>query len=245
MKASSKKMRTGAILLVVALVVSCVAGGTLAKYVTEGQGEDSARVAKWGVTVKGEGNAFSTQYNNNDTSSSQGVVVKSDDKVVAPGTYGTFDGVKVAGTPEVAVKVSTVADLALGENWVDEEGNFYCPIVIDVNGVQFCGLTYKSAAEFEDAVQSGINTYMSKTYGPGTDLNQEKSLNDSIKWRWAFSNESLNDISDDVLKFNEGTKETLNREQDDEKDTYLGDKAANGSAPTIALTLTTTVTQID
>ena len=245
MKASSKKMRTGAILLVVALVVSCVAGGTLAKYVTEDEATDNARVAKWGVKVEGEGNAFSKQYSNDDTSSSQGIVVKSEEKVVAPGTYGTFDGVKVDGTPEVAVNVSTVADLALGENWVDDKENFYCPIVIDVNGVQFCGLEYDNAAAFKNAVESGINDYMSKTYAPGTDLSQEKSLNDSIKWRWAFSNESLNDISDDALKFNEGTMETLSREQDDEKDTYLGDKAADGNAPTIALTLTTTVTQID
>lgn len=245
MKASSKKMRTGAILLVVALVVSCVAGGTLAKYVTEEQGSDSARVAKWGVKVEGEGNAFQTSYSNDDMEAGETIVVQSEEKVVAPGTYGTLDGIRVTGTPEVAVKVSTVADLALGENWADGEGNFYCPIVIDVNGVQFCGLEYDNAAAFKNAVESGINDYMSKTYAPGTDLSQEKSLNDSIKWRWAFSNESLNDISDDVLKFNEGTMKTLNREQDDEKDTYLGNQAASNNAPTIALTLTTTVTQID
>lgn len=249
---TGKRTRMVGILLVVALAVSCVAGGTLAKYVTEGEGNDSARVAKWGVKVGGEGNAFQKEYGNDDVEADVPTVVKSNVEVVAPGTYGTFDGIDVSGTPEVAVDVSTNADLNLGVkedsengNWIDKNNKFYCPIVIEVNSVQFCGLAYDSAAAFENDVERAINTYMSEKYEPGTNLGEEKNLNDSIEWRWAFSSESLNDISSDVLKFNEGTKETLSSKQNDEKDTYLGDKAAGGSAPTIALTLTTTVTQID
>lgn len=238
-----KLMLVGGALVVVALAGSCLVGGTMAKYVTEGEATDSARVAKWGVEVEGEGNAFQTSYSNDDTGASETIVVQSTVEVVAPGTYGTFNGIKVTGTPEVAVKVSTVADLALGQNWADEEGNFYCPIVIDVNGVQFCGLDYRSAAEFEKAVEDGIGDYMSETYGPGTVLDDQTKLNDSIQWRWAFSKDKLDDISG-ALEFNEGTKTALGM-QDDEKDTSLGDKAADGNAPTIGLTLTTTVTQID
>ena len=44
-------LKLAGILLALVLVTSCFVGGTFAKYVTEGTGSDSARVAKFGVTV--------------------------------------------------------------------------------------------------------------------------------------------------------------------------------------------------
>ena len=51
MKKNSKLMRASFVLLVLTLITSCFVGGTFAKYVSEGEGTDSARVAKWGVEV--------------------------------------------------------------------------------------------------------------------------------------------------------------------------------------------------
>ena len=42
-------------LLVLCLMTTCVIGATLAKYTTAGSGADTARVAKWGVTVSASG----------------------------------------------------------------------------------------------------------------------------------------------------------------------------------------------
>lgn len=241
MKRNNKLMKASGVLLVLTLITSCFVGGTLAKYVSEGEGKDSARVAKWGVTVDVTGDAFKKQYSNDDTYSSVGIVVKSEDEVIAPGTYGTFGGVSVTGTPEVAVKVTTVADFELGDNWTDESNGYYCPLVIDINGVQFCGLKYNSATAFENVIEQTINEYISGTYAAGTNLEEESNLNSHIKWRWAFDQSHLQAPSSDSFDI----QGDLLDDQDDEKDTNLGNKASTGNAPNISLEITTTVTQID
>lgn len=50
-------MRVAGLLLALVLVTSCFVGGTFAKYVTSGHGNDSARAAKWGVVVNVEGDS--------------------------------------------------------------------------------------------------------------------------------------------------------------------------------------------
>ena len=45
----SKLPKLAALLLVLTLVTTCFVSGTFAKYVSEGEGEDAARVAKWGI----------------------------------------------------------------------------------------------------------------------------------------------------------------------------------------------------
>ena len=55
-------MRVASIMLVLVLMTSSVISGTFAKYVTEGQSKDSARVAKFGVTVTGNAAIFSDSY---------------------------------------------------------------------------------------------------------------------------------------------------------------------------------------
>lgn len=94
---------------------------------------------------------------------------------------------------------------------------FYCPIVITVGTQNFSGLNYTSAADFEYDVQAAINAY-SDQYAPGTDLSAVPVP--EVSWAWAFNG---NDV----------------------KDTALGDKAAAGNAAYIALSITTTLTQID
>lgn len=245
MKKHSALLRASGILLVLTLGTSCFVGGTFAKYVSEADATDTARVAKWGVEVDVTGDAFNTNYNKDTTDgTAPGITVSSLEKVVAPGTFGTFGGVDISGSPEVAVNVTTVSDLKLGNNWTVDGGAYYCPIVIDVNGVQLCGLDYGTAAEFETAVENAINTYISGNYDAGTDLSQENKLNSEIKWRWAFDKDSLDSFPSGSFSFTEDSKTALAK-QTDENDTFLGDKAAAGDAPTIELTVTTTVTQID
>ena len=55
-------MRVAGLLLALVLVTSCFVGGTFAKYVTSGDSTDSARVAKFGVTVKANGTVFAEEY---------------------------------------------------------------------------------------------------------------------------------------------------------------------------------------
>ncbi|MBR6427468.1 MAG: hypothetical protein IKS28_06555 [Clostridia bacterium] len=114
----NKMMRIASVLLVAALITTCAISGTFAKYVTKVSGEDSARVAKWGIIlgVSG-GEAFADKYKTDEVGTTEmpnvyegefSVVSSNEDKVVAPGT--SSDDVEpaltatVVGTPEVATR---------------------------------------------------------------------------------------------------------------------------------------------
>lgn len=107
-------LRIASILLVVTLLSTCVISGTFAKYVTKAEGQDQARVAKWGVLVSVEGGVFADKYAAEDEAyledGGEYSVVSSveGEQVVAPGTNSEQVGANlvgaVTGTPEVAAR---------------------------------------------------------------------------------------------------------------------------------------------
>ena len=215
-------LKIAAILMVAVLLTTCAISSTFAKYTTTDTETDSARVAKWGVTVDTtvEG-LFLETYDSG--------AVASTEAVVAPGTAnGDVKATSViTGQPEVKVQVSNVVNFVITGWLVD--GAFYCPLVVTVNGEPISGLDYDDADEFMAAVnEAGTAT---KTFMPYEtvleDLEGEDEIDTEITWKWAFE-----DTSD-------------NAKQTNEKDTKLGDLAAKGNAPTVAITITTTVDQLD
>ena len=212
----TKLMRAALLLLVLTLITSCFVGGTFAKYVTSGDGKDTARVAKWGVTVTANGGTFANTYAT-DTGNVVGTIansVVSADKVIAPGTKGNMVGMTITGTPEVAVSVNYAANFKVKGWTVDDK--FYCPLQIKVGKTTIDGEKFNDAAAVENAVNNEISTY-NKNYAAGTDLSTASVTTPSVSWEWPFS-------------------------EDDIKDTKLGNLK---TAPTVELTITTTVTQID
>ncbi|MGN0551598.1 MAG: hypothetical protein ACI4I4_07135 [Acutalibacteraceae bacterium] len=217
----NKMMRLASVLLVAVILTTCAISGTFAKYVTSGNGFDSARVAKFGVTVTGTADTFKETYAKDDegfTLAANTVVSTKD--VVAPGTSGSMAAFTLAGTPEVAVRVTFDGTLELGDKWVDSDSAYYCPIEVTVGSTTFKGTDYASADLFEAAVNDEIAGY-SNDYAANTDLSTIGADAPAISWEWAF----------------EGN--------DDAKDTYLGDQAAADNAAEISLDVTATVTQID
>ena len=59
-------LRIASVLLVAVLLTTCIISGAFAKYVTKDTDNDSARVAKWGVTVEIENDAFTATYATDD-----------------------------------------------------------------------------------------------------------------------------------------------------------------------------------
>ena len=219
----SKSMRLASGLLVVTMLSTCMISGTFAKYVTDKSASDSARVAKFGVTVEGTADTFKKTYakdNNSFTLAANTVVSTEDVDVVAPGTGGSMAAFTITGTPEVAVNVEFKGTLELGDKWVDSTSHYYCPLEITVENETFKGKDYASADAFETAVNEKIAEY-NKNYEANTNLSTIGADAPDISWNWAF----------------EGN--------DDVKDTYLGDQAAAGNAAGISLDVTVTVTQID
>lgn len=225
-------MRAACVVLVLTLLSTCMISGTFAKYVTEApDATDTARVADWGVTATVTGAAFAKNYNKDVDTHSIAVTVESstDDKLVAPGTEGTFTGVALTGTPEVAFNVTKTATVAV-EGWiVDTE--FYCPMVITINSTPISGLDFDSADEFEAAIQAAIEAG-NGDYEPNTNLATIANMNGDYDWAWAFETGA-----DDPAKAANNVK-----------DTKLGDiEAADPDVDvnTITLTVDAKVTQLD
>lgn len=227
-------------LLVLTLATSCFVGSTLAKYVSQGKGQDGARVAKWGVEIGVTGNGFHKTYGKNDVNATipgddSSISVKSDINVVAPGTKGTFGGVTITGTPEVAVKIETTADVELSGWNIADDGEFYCPLKFTIgdtiiNGLDYSADNHGGEGSFESAIKTAIQNATSKTIPAGTDLSD---VGDGItySWEWPFTGGSGSAAS-----------------QSDVLDTLLGDYAADdddSNDPQISITVTTTVTQVD
>ena len=220
----NRMMRLASGLLVAVLATTSMISGTYAKYVTSGEATDSARVAKWGVTVTANGETFAKEYAKDDVSFVLDAnTVVSTEKVVAPGTKGDMVSMQLSGTPEVASRVSYVADVAISSNWI-AGGNFYFPIIITINGTQYSadGTGCADAAAFEAYLEAKIAEY-SCDYEAGIDLSTVGTDSLAISWEWPFSTSDANDV----------------------KDTELGNQAVVGNAATLGITVTTTVTQID
>ena len=225
-KTSNKPMRLSAVLLVMVLLTSCFVGGTFAKYTTQGVGEDTARVAKWGVEVTSSAvsNTFSQNYavkSATDTITTNSVVSSNGNDVIAPGTTGEMGVVTISGTPEVAVKVTNDATLTLA-NWGVDGAENYCPLIFTVNGEEYyIGKSeITNATQLKSAVEAAINK-SSEEFNANSPLDNECL---SVSWRWEI----------------DGTTSVSNK--NDTNDTKLGDLE---EAPTVELSVTTTVTQID
>ena len=237
---TSKKnwtLRAAVLMFALVLITSCFVGGTFAKYVTSGSGTDSARVAKFGVTVTASGDLFAKEYATDDQTV-VGTIAKSvisTDKVVAPGTEsnGDFVAATVTGTPEVAVRVSYKLDTATLqlENWKDGDGKFYCPLVFKVKtpdgNTVISGMEFQTAEAMKAALVNAVAAY-TRDYAPGTDLSGKAADTLAISWEWPFE-----------------TGTDADKPANNVRDTFLGDEAAAGRAATVSLTLATTVTQID
>ena len=117
----NKSMRVASLLLALTLITSCFVGGTFAKYVTDAQGTDTARVAKWGVTVQASGNLFGEHYyaksdtaeTSNKISASvqhsvdKEIALNGISQIVAPGTKSDKGlTLSVKGKPEVMYTVT-------------------------------------------------------------------------------------------------------------------------------------------
>ena len=186
----TKFMRAALLLLVLTLITSCFVGGTFAKYTTSASGNDSARVAKFGVIVSANSATFKDKYDN-DTSAT--VIGENEAKVVAPGTSGGMPAMTLSGKPEVAVKVTYEGKVEL-TGWTVTSG-FYCPLIIKINGTPVDTSNATDASSFADAINSAIKDY-SKDYAAGADLSS--AVSPAITWEWPFSTAG-NDAKDTEL----------------------------------------------
>ena len=238
----NKTMRVAALLLALTLMTSCFVGGTFAKYTTAGESLDSARVAKWGVTVSADySNLFTSQYATTSAwTGDDGVSVNASEDAVAPGTSGVLADFTVTGEPEVDVRVTYVATLKFEGGWLaDTDGDAlvddeYCPIIITVNNVEY--YIGKDDIDTIDKLESAVKAAIekqSKYYNAGNALSQNVHNDLAVSWRWAFDKDSAD-------------RHPATNYQTDSRDTALGNwEKYENVKPTITLEIECTVTQVD
>lgn len=155
----SKQPKLAALLLVLTLATTCFVSGTFAKYVSEGEGEDAARVAKWGVKVEITGDGFKTTYGKDEVNANVDgptVVSSTTEKVVAPG--GEF----------YCPLVFTIGDTK-------------------INGLDYSSTTAGGEGSFESAIKTAIQNATTKEYEAGTDLSAAGE-GITYSWTWPFQN---------------------------------------------------------
>ena len=239
----NKMMRAASALLVAVLLTTCAVSGTFAKYTTADDGTDTARVAKWGVTVTATGdNVFDNSYDDATNGATAGTKVVSSvttEDVLAPGTNGTLGGIAITGTPEVMVDVDVTATLTLAGWTIDHDNDpatpneEYCPIVFTIDGETYgtgdgvVTPTHTSANidALQTAIKNAIESKFSSLTADNVGANEALDSSVSVSWAWDFNTAGTGDY--------------------DKYDTALGDLAAAGTAPTIAFECEATVTQVD
>ena len=251
---TSKKhwtLRAAGLLFALVLITSCFVGGTFAKYVTTGRGHESARVAKFGVTMSVANDKAFKQTYDTDNASISGTISKSveysgngDENLVAPGTKGSEPVVlSIKGTPEVAVNVKIAAEghdvfLKAGEylNLTTAADGDKFNLATDYYPITYTLTKNGAAAPVVTGKLDDIIDYLnglSKDYPANTDLTS--AIGElTLSWEWKF---------DDTIA------------NKDQADTLLGTLAASGPnslgvnlenySPQVLLILTATVTQID
>lgn len=215
-------MRLASGLLVAVLLSTCAISGTFAKYVTSDSSTDSARVAKWGVSVVASGDDL---FNNQYTDTTNGLTVESvdDKKVVAPGTSNaefSAEGLKfeIKGQPEVAVKITynftVTKDIFLGEGTYpndttgDDSDDYdvdadYYPVVFNLT---------KDGTPVATGNLAAIKAYFDAQTAASTQIDANTTLNATyvLTWAWAFG-DPANNLKDTTLgNLAAGTTSTTN-----------------------------------
>ena len=163
-------MRTAGIMLVLCLILSCTVFGTMAKYTSELEGNDTAVVASWKINVGDQDittetdpltfDLFSTVKDSNGTDAETDIASVEGTNLVAPGTSGSF-----ALVIENASQVNARYTIELTES----EGNTI-PLQYSVDGTTWVD----SVAE------------LTMTDLTDNDLAMDATETVTVQWRWAY-----------------------------------------------------------
>ena len=228
----NKMLRIASVLLVAVMMSTCAISGTFAKYVTSGDAEDSARVAKWGVTIETSSDLFDEVYartsteDKHKTITNTVVVDTAGTNLVAPGTTKSIN-FSISGSPEVAVEVN-FAFTATSDVKIPEGTTVATGVTLDKDYTPVVFTLKKNGTVLETGTLSDIATKfnsLSAVYGPNS-----TALAGSYTLTWVWDFEGANTIN--------------------AADTYLGNVAAGtktdaNTNTVIDFDFTITVTQID
>lgn len=191
----------GIITVLVAVLSLTFVSSTFAKYTTDGQAMDTARVAKFGVVV--EAGAVAAEVKETDgTTAEEHVTAGATELILAPGTKAiTIADFDITGTPEVAVNVKYVATVDLANWQVNSE--FYCPLTVTVGATVLNGKDYTSETAFEAAIKDEIDS--NKDYSKGSDLSTADEPVVTVAWAFDGDDAKDTELGDNAADGNAAT----------------------------------------
>lgn len=173
----NKTMKMILITLLIAMIALVLVSGTYAKYTSSASGSDTARVAKWSFNV-GENDIVAKDtftfdlfktITDTDGKTETDVVSANADKVIAPGTSGSFDLV-LENKSETSAKygiIYTVTNTAS------------IPVQFSVNGKDWTD-------NLANVVESDTDTKLDANNG-------RKTI--KIQWKWAYDGDDTTDVN--------------------------------------------------
>ena len=167
----NKTMKMILITLLIAMIALVLVSGTYAKYTSSASGSDTARVAKWSFNV-GENDIVAKDTFTFDlfkTITDTDVVSANADKVIAPGTSGSFDLV-LENKSETSAKYGityTVTNTAS------------IPVQFSVNGKDWTD-------NLANVVETDTDTKLDANNG-------RKTI--KIQWKWACDGDDTTDVN--------------------------------------------------
>ena len=173
----NKTMKMILITLLIAMITLVLVSGTYAKYTSSASGSDTVRVAKWSFNV-GENDIVAKDtftfdlfktITDTDGKTETDVVSANADKVIAPGTSGSFDLV-LENKSETSAKYGityTVTNTAS------------IPVQFSVNGKDWTD-------NLANAVESDTDTKLAANNGTKTI---------TIQWKWAYDGDDTTDVN--------------------------------------------------
>ncbi|MBE7090890.1 MAG: hypothetical protein E7363_03130 [Clostridiales bacterium] len=185
MKTNRKKPFILATLALGLVLVMGLGANTFAKYIKSADKTDTARVAKFGVTITANttNSIFANAYNNGAVAAdaTNDVLGAAAAIVVAPGTGDSLvysDIVAITGTPEVDVMVTISAEIT--DNVVYSDGTTR-PIVWK-----------NDTTELDTSTGTATVTFYTKLEA-GTDLSTADIEFPELSWAWAFEGDNEED----------------------------------------------------
>ena len=170
----NKTMKMILITLLIAMIALVLVSGTYAKYTSCASGSDTARVAKWSFIVGGADTVTENTFTfdlfktikDTDGEDEVDVISANADRVIAPGTSGSFDLV-------LENKSETTAKYGITYTVTNTAS---IPVQFSVNGTDWTD-------SLADVVESDTDTKLDANNGTKTI---------TIQWRWAYENTKEN-----------------------------------------------------
>ena len=187
----SKKMKFLGILLLAVVATSYSVSGTYAKYISKVELTDSARVAKWTISMSDPAmNTLSLFKDSYEIADGAVVDALDDTKVVAPGVHGQYTfslngTLETAFTLDVKAEVTDNVVLTAGTHQ-DSNGNDVV-VAADYAPIQYSldGTTWTDA----DGLEAALNNLFKETDGQKTVYAPQEITEKgktTIYWKWAF-----------------------------------------------------------